>query len=37
MFDPCVSRTLELVDGQVAAITKAGYGKPKVSIAIQQT
>ncbi|KAK3332846.1 hypothetical protein B0T19DRAFT_448679 [Cercophora scortea] len=30
VFDPCVNRTLELVDGQVAAVMKAGLGKPKM-------
>jgi hypothetical protein len=30
VFDPCVNRTLELIDGQVAAVMKAGLGKPKV-------
>jgi len=30
VFDPCINRTLELVDGQVAAVMKAGHGKPKV-------
>ncbi|CAM1509097.1 Fc.00g028360.m01.CDS01 [Cosmosporella sp. VM-42] len=29
-FDPCVNRTLELIDGQVAAVMKAGLGKPKM-------
>lgn len=30
IFDPCVNRVLELVDGQVAAVMKAGHGKPKM-------
>jgi hypothetical protein len=30
MFDPCVNRTLELIDGQVASILKDGRSKPKV-------
>jgi hypothetical protein len=30
MFDPCVNRTLELIDGQVASILKKGQSKPKV-------
>lgn len=30
MFDPCVNRTLELIDGQVASILKNGQSKPKV-------
>jgi len=30
VFDPCVNRTLELIDGQVASILKSGQKKPKV-------
>ncbi len=30
VFDPCVNRTLELIDGQVASVMRAGHGKPKV-------
>jgi len=30
VFDPCVNRTLELIDGQVDSVMKAGLGKPKV-------
>ncbi|KAK6544698.1 hypothetical protein TWF694_001384 [Orbilia ellipsospora] len=29
-FDPCVNRTLELIDGQVASLMKNGAGKPKM-------
>ena len=32
LFGPCVNRTLELIDGQVASVMKAGHGKPKASI-----
>ncbi|KAM7198281.1 hypothetical protein V8F33_005072 [Rhypophila sp. PSN 637] len=30
VFDPCVNRTLELIDGQVASVMNAGLGKPKM-------
>lgn len=30
LFDPCVNRTLELIDGQVASLIKSGRSKPKV-------
>ncbi|KAK0726065.1 hypothetical protein B0H67DRAFT_480099 [Lasiosphaeris hirsuta] len=30
MFDPCVNRTLELIDGQVDSVMKAGLGKPSM-------
>lgn len=30
IMDPCVNRTLELVDGQVASLVKGGRAKPKV-------
>ncbi|KUJ23235.1 uncharacterized protein LY89DRAFT_574266 [Mollisia scopiformis] len=29
IFDPCVNRILELIDGQVAAVLKSGNRKPK--------
>jgi hypothetical protein len=29
-FDPCVNRTLELIDGQIASILRSGKPKPKV-------
>jgi hypothetical protein len=29
-FDPCVNRTLELIDGQVVSLMKNGKAKPKV-------
>jgi len=31
IFDPCVNRTLELIDGQVASVLKSGKPKPKVN------
>ncbi|KAH7141116.1 hypothetical protein EDB81DRAFT_692772 [Dactylonectria macrodidyma] len=34
LFDPCVNRTLELIDGQVASVMKAGLGKPKMVIVV---
>ncbi|KAK4161725.1 hypothetical protein QBC43DRAFT_357267 [Cladorrhinum sp. PSN259] len=30
VFLPCVNRTLELIDGQVASVMKNGLGKPKM-------
>lgn len=32
VMDPCVNRTLELVDGQVASLMKNGRSKPKVGL-----
>jgi hypothetical protein len=34
VFDPCVNRTLELIDGQVASVMKAGHGKPKMVLVV---
>ncbi|KAH8659361.1 hypothetical protein BGZ60DRAFT_382721 [Tricladium varicosporioides] len=34
VMNPCVNRTLELVDGQVAALIKNGRSKPKVRMVI---
>jgi len=34
LFDPCVNRTLELIDGQVASVLKAGLGKPKLVLVV---
>jgi hypothetical protein len=30
LFDPCINRTLELIDGQIASILRNGKTKPKV-------
>ncbi len=32
LFDPCVNRTLELIDGQVSAVKKKAGRKPKVRV-----
>jgi hypothetical protein len=34
MFEPCVNRTLELIDGQVASIMRAGHGRPKMVLVV---
>ncbi len=31
LFDPCMNRTLELIDGQVASVVKTTGSKPKAS------
>jgi hypothetical protein len=34
LFDPCVNRTLELIDGQVASVLKKGLDKPKMILVV---
>ncbi|ORY18798.1 hypothetical protein BCR34DRAFT_472752 [Clohesyomyces aquaticus] len=34
IFDPCINRTLELIDGQIASILRAGRVKPKMVIVV---
>jgi hypothetical protein len=34
VFDPCVNRTLELIDGQVASVMKGNLSKPKMVLVV---
>ncbi|KAF3129560.1 hypothetical protein TWF703_008847 [Orbilia oligospora] len=34
LFDPCVSSTIKLIDGQATAVMKAGLGKPKMVLVV---
>ena len=34
IFDHCVNRTLELIDGQVASIIQSGKPKPKMVLVV---
>ncbi|KAH8678766.1 hypothetical protein BGZ60DRAFT_401802 [Tricladium varicosporioides] len=34
IFNPCVNRTLELIDGQIAAILSSGHRKPKLVLCV---
>ncbi|KAF2685161.1 actin-like ATPase domain-containing protein [Lentithecium fluviatile CBS 122367] len=34
IFDPCVNRTLELIDGQIASIIRAKRNKPKMVLVV---
>jgi tRNA A37 threonylcarbamoyltransferase TsaD len=34
IFDPCINRTLELIDGQVSSVMKAKLGKPKMVLVV---
>ncbi|KAK6499972.1 hypothetical protein TWF481_010329 [Arthrobotrys musiformis] len=34
IFDPCVNRTVKLIDGQVTAVMNAGLGKPKMVLVV---
>ncbi|KAF2463990.1 actin-like ATPase domain-containing protein [Lindgomyces ingoldianus] len=34
IFDPCINRTLELIDGQIASVLRKGRNKPKMVIIV---